>query len=88
MGFRKTAVRAGIGIGVIADACYLYANHSLKGISGGMSPPDPVWTQFVNVALISFAVIYAANLLGKGLERLLPAGRSGEKPERRDGASS
>jgi|GEM_PF-6890009 len=41
-GFKKRAVRAGIGIGAIANVCYLYANHARRGIRGGMSPPDPV----------------------------------------------
>lgn len=82
-GFKRLAVRAGIGIGAIANVSYLYANHAHQGIRGGVSPPDPVWTQFVNVALIFFAAIYTANLLGKGLERVLPAGRKVEKSDKR-----
>lgn len=82
-GFKKRAVRVGIGIGAIANVCYLYANHARQGIRGGISPPDPVWTQFINVALIFFAAIYTANLLGKSLERVLQAGRKVEKSDKR-----
>ena len=70
-GGRKLAVRAGIGIGVIASACYLSANHGRREIQGSLAPPDPVWAQFVNVALIFFAAIFTATILRKGLCRML-----------------
>jgi hypothetical protein len=70
-GGRKLAVRAGIGIGVIASACYLSATHARREIQESVLPPDPVWAQFVNVALIFFAAIFTATILRKGLCRLL-----------------
>ena len=68
---KKYVVRAGIGIGVIASACYLSANHARREIQGSLAPPDPVWAQFVNVALIFFAAIFTATILRKGICWLL-----------------
>jgi hypothetical protein len=76
-GGRKLAVRAGIGIGVIASAFYLYSAHGRREIQGSVLPPDPVWAQFVNVTLIFFAAIFTATMLHKGLCRLLTKSKGG-----------
>jgi len=33
--------------------------------------PQPVWTRFVNVALLMFSAIYLANLLRRLIERFM-----------------
>jgi hypothetical protein len=74
---KKYSVRAGIGIGFIASACYLFATHASREIEGSVLPPDPVWAQFVNVALIFFAAIFTTTMLRKWLCGL-PTWRKGE----------
>ena len=69
-GFRRIAVRIGVWAGFAASVIYLYLNHCHRGMHLGVNPPDPVWVRFVNVALILFLFILAANLLGKALDRL------------------
>lgn len=76
-GLKNVAVRVGIGIGVIASACYLYVTHGRREIQGSVFPPDPVWAQFVNVALIFFVAIYTATMLRKGLCLLLARRKRG-----------
>lgn len=46
--------------------------------------PHPVWTRFVNVALIMFTAIYLANLIRRVTERVGRRSRS-ERPQARDG---
>lgn len=63
---RRPFVIAGAVIGALLCGWYLYVN------AGRTTPvPDPVWTRFVNVALIMFASIYAANLLRRVVEFFL-----------------
>ena len=63
---RRPFVIAGAVIGALLCGWYLYVN------SGRQAPvPDPVWTRFVNIALIMFASIYAANLLRRVAEFFL-----------------
>lgn len=60
---RRPFVIAGAVVGALLCGWYLYVS------SGRQSPvPDPVWTRFVNVALIMFVSIYAANLLRRVAE--------------------
>lgn len=55
---------AGAIVGAVASGFYLY-NSAARASVGA----DPVWTRFVNVALIMFVAIYLANLLRRGVER-------------------
>ena len=61
---RRPFVAAGAAVGAGLSAWYLY--RSLGGGAGA----DPVWTRFVNVALIMFVSIYLANLARRAVERL------------------
>jgi len=63
---RRPFVIAGAVVGAVLSGWYLYNNF------GRMNPiPDPVWTRFVNVALLLFASIYLANLLRHLVELIL-----------------
>lgn len=61
---RRPFVAAGGAVGAVLSGWYLY-----KSSGGGV--PHPVWTRFVNVALIMFVSIYAANLLRRLVESRL-----------------
>ena len=63
--------------GVLASARYLYRTQHLP-------VPDPIWTRFVNVALIMFAAIYLANLLRRLVE-LVKKGEGGAARKGDDG---
>ncbi len=63
---KRPFVIGGVVVGVLASAWYLYRNVALQAIPGRV--PDPVWTRFVNVALIMFVAIYVANLLRRVVE--------------------
>ena len=63
---RRPFVGAGAAVGALLSGWYLFRN--LGPVSG---IPDPIWTRFVNVALIMFSAIYLANLLRKAVEYLL-----------------
>ena len=60
---RRPFVIAGAILGALLSGWYLYDNF-------GRAPlvPDPIWTRFVNIALIMFLSIYAANLLRRVVE--------------------
>lgn len=60
---RRPFVIGGAVAGATLCGWYLYS-----GVTGGTGVPDPVWTRFVNVALIMFTSIYAANLLRRLVE--------------------
>jgi hypothetical protein len=62
---RRPFVVAGAIAGVLLSGWYLYRN-----IAGGRAVPDPIWTRFVNVALIMFSAIYLMNLLRRLIEKL------------------
>jgi len=62
---RRPFVAAGAVTGVVLSGYYLYRNAARATLV-----PDPVWTRFVNVALIVFCSIYLANLLRRLVERL------------------
>lgn len=50
-------------MGALLCGWYLYSN------AGRQAPvPDPIWARFVNIALIMFVSIYAANLLRRVVE--------------------
>ena len=55
---------AGAIAGAVGSGFYLYHSSARATIGA-----DPVWTRFVNVALIMFVSIYLANLLRRGVER-------------------
>lgn len=63
---RRPFVAAGGLVGVALSAWYLVANLKRTTLI-----PDPIWTRFVNVALIMFVSIYLANLLRRLVEFLL-----------------
>jgi hypothetical protein len=55
---RRPFVIGGAAIGAVLCGWYLYNNF------GRVTPvPDPIWTRFVNLAVIMFLCIYLANLL-------------------------
>ena len=62
---RRPFVVAGAVAGVFLSGWYLYNN-----LGRGTIAADPIWTRFVNVALIMFVSIYLANLLRRVVEFL------------------
>ncbi len=66
---KRPFIIGGTIIGVLGSIWYLYRNMAIPGII-----PDPVWTRFVNVALIMFVAIYIANLLRRIVEFLFTKG--------------
>jgi hypothetical protein len=60
---RRPFVIAGAVAGALLSGWYLYDN-----FGRGTVVPDPVWTRFVNIALIMFVSIYLANLLRRVVE--------------------
>jgi len=67
---RRPFVGAGAALGAALSVWYLYSNFGRV-----TQVPDPVWTRFVNIALLMFVSIYAANLLRHLVELL--SGRKG-----------
>ena len=63
---RRPFVRAGAVVGAVLSCWYLFENFGRVTLV-----PDPVWTKFVNVALIMFSSIYLANLLRNLVEYIL-----------------
>ncbi|MBJ6799357.1 hypothetical protein [Geomonas propionica] len=61
---RRPFVVAGAVVGASLSGWYLYHNFGRSGVAAA----DPIWTRFVNVALIMFVSIYLANLLRRGVE--------------------
>ncbi len=66
-------VIGGVVVGAVASAWYIYRNVARQTLG---YVPDPIWTRFVNVALIMFVAIYVANLLRRVVEFVL---RKGER---------
>lgn len=62
---QRPFIIAGVLIGAAASGGYLFYTMARAPI------PQPVWTRFVNVALIMFSVIYLANLLRRLIERFM-----------------
>ncbi len=65
---KKPFIIGGAVVGTIGSGWYHYRN-AAQTIPGRI--PDPVWTRFVNVALIMFVAIYVANLLRRVVECVL-----------------
>jgi len=63
---RRPFVRVGAAAGAVLSCWYLFNNFGRV-----LLVPDPVWTKFVNVALIMFSSIYLANLLRNLVEFIL-----------------
>jgi len=63
---RRPFVIGGAVIGVLLCAWYLYNNFGRVSLIA-----DPIWTRFVNVALLMFLPIWVANLLRRVLEFFL-----------------
>ena len=63
---QRPFVRAGAAVGALLSGWYLYNNFGRVTLV-----PDPVWTRFVNIALIMFSSIYLANLLRHLVEFVL-----------------
>lgn len=63
---KRPFVVAGVVLGAVLSGWYLYRN-----LAPGVSVPDPIWTRFVNVALILFSAIYLMNLLRCFVEKAI-----------------
>ena len=63
---RRPFVIAGAAVGVLLCGWYLYNN-----FGRATTVPAPVWTRFVNIALLMFLPIYVANLLRRVVELFL-----------------
>jgi hypothetical protein len=63
---RRPFVIAGAAVGAVLTGWYFYNN-----FGRAVLVPDPIWTRFVNVALIMFSSIYVANLLRHLVELVL-----------------
>jgi hypothetical protein len=63
---RRPFVIAGALIGAFLSGWYLFNNFGRATLV-----PDPIWTRFVNVALLMFVSIYVANLLRHLVEFIL-----------------
>ncbi len=66
---KQPFVLGGAVVGALASAWYIYRNMARQTIPAYV--PDPIWTRFVNVALIMFVAIYVANLLRRIVEFVL-----------------
>jgi hypothetical protein len=62
---RKAFILTGVAVGVLISVWYLYRLHLQKMMPGVYVKVDPLWAQFVNVALIFFASIFQFSLLHK-----------------------
>lgn len=62
---RRPFILTGIVVGFLISGWYLYRLHLQKQMPGIQVRIDPVWAQFVNVALIFFASIFQFSLLHK-----------------------
>jgi hypothetical protein len=60
-------------VGLVISGRYLYLSLARQGEAGFI--PDPIWTRFVNVALIMFVTIYIANLLRRLVDLISRKGR-------------
>lgn len=62
---RKSFILTGVAVGFLISIWYLYRLHLQKTMPGVYVKIDPLWAQFVNVALIFFASIFQFSLLHK-----------------------
>ena len=62
---RKSFILTGVAVGALISVWYLYRLHLQKTMPGVYVKIDPLWAQFVNVALIFFASIFQFSLLHK-----------------------
>ncbi len=62
-GLRRPFIVGGVVAGAVLSGWYVYRE-------ARVAVPHPVWTRFVNVALIMFVAIYLANLLRRVVERV------------------
>lgn len=62
-GLRRPFIVVGAVVGAALSGWYVH-------YEARAAVPHPVWTRFVNVALIMFAAIYLANLLRRLVERV------------------
>lgn len=69
---KRPFILAGVLLGVGLSVWYLYSN-----LGSNKPIPDPIWTRFVNVALILFCSIYVMYLVRRGVEFLLRNFRRG-----------
>ncbi len=67
---KKPFMVAGVVTGAVGSAWYLCRNQQHGKVPMSQTIPDPVWAQFVNVALILFVAIYQANLVRRIVEWL------------------
>jgi hypothetical protein len=63
---RRPFVISGAAVGAVLTGWYLYNNFGRVTLV-----PDPIWTRFVNIALIMFSSSYVANLLRLLVEFIL-----------------
>ena len=63
---RRPFVIVGAVVGALLSGWYLYNNFGRVTVI-----PDPIWTRFVNIALMMFSSIYVANLLRHLVELVL-----------------
>jgi hypothetical protein len=70
---KRPFIVGGVVLGVVASSWYLLRNQAVTTLARSAVLPDPVWTRFVNVALIMFIAIYLANLLRRLVELLMKA---------------
>lgn len=68
---KRPFIAAGAVAGALVSGWYICSNLRNETLFGAPKIPDPVWTLFVNVALILFACIYAANLLRRLVELII-----------------
>jgi hypothetical protein len=62
---RPYFIMGGLALGLVLSLWYLWLNYAGRSITGTPTPPDPVWTRFVNVMLIIFAATFQGSLLGR-----------------------
>jgi hypothetical protein len=74
---KRPFLAGGIVAGIVVSVRYLYRNHRLGMFPADRLVPDPVWTQFVNVALVMFVAVYLANLLRRIVEMVKRKGKQG-----------
>jgi hypothetical protein len=68
---KRPFIAAGAVTGVLASGWYLYRSMRSETLLGAATVPDPIWTRFVNVALILFACIYVANVMRRLVELMM-----------------
>ena len=76
---KRPFLLAGVAFGAMVSVRYLYVNHLRGKLPGSPGVPDPVWTQFVNVALILFVAIYCANLARRIVEFVIKKDKRGRR---------